>query len=87
MATAKMVPKLVVIPGRATEEEKLLLGGRVLGVGYDMDEDKIIFRLTTTAQVVDPTDRRRKVAKTWTDREVRELVGGAGKLSLRQVLL
>ena len=81
MATAK-----VVIPGGATEEERLLLGGRVLGVGYNVDEDKIIFHLTTTAQVMDPRDRRKKVTKTWTEREARELMGGAGRLSLRKVL-
>ena len=86
MATVKMVPKLVVIPGRATDEEKALLGGKVLGLEYNVDEDTIDFHLKTAAQVGDPRDRRKKIPLIWTQREVEEIRQCAGRLSLREVL-
>ena len=69
MASNKMFPKLVVIPGSATAEEKDLLGGKVLGVGYYVDRDVIDFNLITAAQVVDTRNRWRKVFLRWTRRK------------------
>ena len=47
LAVMGLKPKFVAIPGRATPEEVEMVGGKFLGVGYDMAEDNISFPVGT----------------------------------------
>ena len=62
LATAGMKPKFVAIPGSATPEEIELLGGKVLGVEYDIQKDIINFTLQTSARVLAQGSKKKKVS-------------------------
>ena len=51
LGTVGMAPKFIAIPGSASEEEIELLGGKFLGIGYNINEDKIAFSLDTLVKV------------------------------------
>ena len=51
LGTLGMAPKFIALPGSASEEEVELLGGKFLGIGYDIKEDKISFSLDTLVKV------------------------------------
>ena len=85
LKTVGMAPKFVAIPGTATPEEVELLGGKVLGVGYKICEDKLVFKLSTRASIQEP-GRRKKVLVEWSRGELEEMRQGRRGLSLRSAL-
>ena len=80
-----MAPKFIAIPGSASEEEIELLGGKFLGIGYNIKEDKIAFSLDTLVKVKRSGDRKSSSIR-WGRAEVEAMRRGDYPLTLRMAL-
>ena len=86
LAVTGMKPKFVALPAKAIPEEVEMVGGKFLGVGYEITGDRITFTVVNSAQVLPQGRGRRRDSVTWSRADIEGMRAGTKALTARCVL-